>query len=324
MKIKNIKALFFLLIFLIPLYSVPADEQKNNQKIKQEARRVKLAEMRNTDFKQGKIRIVRELSAKAQLKTYLISYQSDGFTNFALWTYPKANRNFKMPVIIVNHGYIHPDKYSTERSYRRVSDLLAAGGFMVLKPDYRGHGKSEGRGNPVLDRQRYVIDVLNLIHALPSLSGADSDNIFLWGHSMGGGISLAVLEVYDNIRAASLWAPVSKPFPESIRYFVARRGKEAAKQLTEEIQRLFNKEEYAELSPINYTQWINAPLIIQHGTDDESVPYSWSQELSQALEKTGRKYQLFTYKADDHNFSRGNFNKVIQRDIKFFKEHIKE
>ena len=61
-----------------------------------------------------------------------------------------------------------------------------------------------------------AIDVLNLIAIVRAEGGqpgplatADPDNIGLWGHSMGGGISLRTLTVSRDVKAAVLYAAMS-------------------------------------------------------------------------------------------------------------------
>jgi dipeptidyl aminopeptidase/acylaminoacyl peptidase len=69
----------------------------------------------------------------------IVSYQSDGLKLFGLLTVPMgAKPAGGWPVILLNHGYIPPDEYSTEQSYAGIVAPLAAAGYIVFKPDYRG------------------------------------------------------------------------------------------------------------------------------------------------------------------------------------------
>ena len=100
----------------------------------------------------------------------------------------------------------------------------------------------------------------------------DIDNIFAYGHSMGAGIILTVLEVSDKIRAATLWAAVSNEYPENTLYFRRKRSVEA-NELLKQIKKIFKEEDFPKLSPNNYLNYIKVPVLIQHGKKDESVPY---------------------------------------------------
>jgi dipeptidyl aminopeptidase/acylaminoacyl peptidase len=226
------------------------------------------------------------------------------------------------PVIIVNHGYIPPNIYSTVNSYHLITDYYAANGFLVLKPDYRGHDKSENSDEAPYDRLNYVIDVLTLLNSILSLKEADLNNIFVYGHSMGGDITLRLIEITDKVKGATLWAPVSAAFPENFLYFVRKRDTKLADKLNEIIEYKFKKEEYGKISAIANTHYIKTPLVIHHGTLDESVPYEWSLSLTDILSRNKVNYKFYTYK-DDHNFSKGNFYIVLKKDVDFFKSLIK-
>ena len=67
------------------------------------------------------------------------------------------------------------------------------------------------------------MDILYLIEGVYSIPQADEKNIFLWGHSMGGEITLKALEISQKVKSASLWAPVSASFPENQLYFIRKR-----------------------------------------------------------------------------------------------------
>jgi predicted acyl esterase len=47
-------------------------------------------------------------------------------------------------VNIFKHGYIPPEQYRTTERYGTYVDSFAHNGHIVLKPDYRGRGNSEG------------------------------------------------------------------------------------------------------------------------------------------------------------------------------------
>lgn len=282
-----------------------------------------IEELRKRNYGNGKIEIEKDLGIKDKYKSYIISYYSDGLKLYALMNVPNIKKPLKgYPVIIVNHGYIPQDQYSTENSYKYVAGFYANNGFLVLKPDYRGHDKSQIGENIISDRLSYAIDVLNLLYLIPTLEYSDANNIFMYGHSMGGGVTLTVLEIASNIKAATLWAAVSVEFPESILYFLRKRNLEDSNKLLLEIEKIFNKDDYYKLSPINYLQYIKSPLIIQHGTKDESVPMEWSDQLEIQMKNKNILYNYIKYQNEDHNFSKSSFYKVLKADVNFFKKYI--
>lgn len=275
--------------------------------------------LRSREFSAGTLRLLNQVDARDGLEAWEFTYDSDGLENFGLIEKPagQAPEN-GWPVIILAHGYIPPDTYSTVDNYRLVTRYYAAGGFIVVKPDYRGHGQSEGPGGGPTRTIDYSIDVLNLIAGIGNIEDADTGNIFLYGHSMGGEIGLRILTVNDSLKGASLWAAVTERFPENTLYFVRKRGAEEAAQLQAQIDEQFNPEEYASLTPNNYLESIGVPMLVHHGTEDESVPYEWSVPFRERLDNAGVEYTFYEYPGENHNISK-SFYKVMDKDMEFFR-----
>jgi dienelactone hydrolase len=62
---------------------------------------------------------------------------------------------------------------------------------------------------PSLFHTGLVVDVVNLMNAIPSIPQADPSRIGMWGHSMGGGITTKILTIDPRVKAAVLYAPNS-------------------------------------------------------------------------------------------------------------------
>lgn len=277
--------------------------------------------MRKREYDGGEVKIERNLGNFGKFTSYIVSYPLDGIKIFALMNVPasiKPDNGF--PVVIVNHGYINPETYSTTSSYKTISDFYANQGFLVLKPDYRGHGNSQGSGGGGLSRIEYAVDVLNLIASIPTISQADPEKIFMYGHSMGAEVALRVLEITDKIKAATLWAPATTQFPESLLYFVRRHRPQSLPEIEAAINAYFSQADFPKLSTIENTNLIKTPLTIHHGTADSSVPFQWSVELGKKLTETNTTHTFYTYQGEDHNFTRGSWGTAANRDLELFKK----
>lgn len=275
--------------------------------------------MRKRSYPQGEIKKEKLLYETSTFSAYLTSYSSDGLKLYALVSFPKSQKPVNgFPVLIVNHGYIDPTTYSTQHSYKNTFDYFATKGFIVIKPDYRGFGQSEGDKNNPLNRLAYAIDVLTIINSLSTLPESNPNKLVLWGHSLGGDVTLRVLEITSLVKGASLWGPVSADYPESSLYFIRKNRPEELKKIEELIYRTFSPRELAQYSPSQNLDFITSPLIIHHGTADESVPYEWSLRLEKKLKQENKDHEFYSYLNEDHNFTRGSRALVLQRDIDFF------
>ena len=118
------------------------------------------------------------------------------------------------PVIIFNHGFIPPAQYRTTERYVAYVDAFARNGYIVFKSDYRGHGSSEGRAAGGYGSPDYTIDVLNAVSSIKRYQDADPNRIGMWGHSMGGSVTLRAMVVSKDIKAGVIWAGVVASYPD--------------------------------------------------------------------------------------------------------------
>ncbi|HJZ05555.1 hypothetical protein A2634_00015 [Candidatus Amesbacteria bacterium RIFCSPHIGHO2_01_FULL_48_32] len=274
----------------------------------------------------SEIKIENKVRQTSSFTSYKVSYTSDGLKQFALMNVPIGNPPASgWPVVIVNHGFIDPEIYSTENSYVNTSAYYAGVGFLVLKPDYRGHDNSEGGAEGLVSRINYAVDVLNLIAAIAKLDTADPGKVFLYGHSMGGDVALRVMEVCGTcVRAASLWAPAVADWPESFLYFSRKnqnppdpkKAERHARRL-KELQELFIEDQYSQVSTFANVNLVKVPVIIHHATADQSVPYEWGQNLSAKFEENNIDYQFYSYQGDNHDIA-ANWSTALNRDIDLF------
>ncbi|MCG8569701.1 MAG: alpha/beta hydrolase, partial [Spirochaetes bacterium] len=189
------KYLYSLIIYFLIIINIFSQSNQQTNKFS-------IDSLRNLSIPQQKLVITSNLGNKGKYQSYTVSYQVEDLTLYALLNIPlKASAINKLPVIVVNHGYIPPNQYSTINSYRLVSSYFANQGFIVLKPDYRGHDRSQtNRDLPLIERLHYPIDVLYLLNAVDSIIEADANHLFMYGHSIGGDITLKVLEATDKIK----------------------------------------------------------------------------------------------------------------------------
>jgi dipeptidyl aminopeptidase/acylaminoacyl peptidase len=249
---------------------------------------------------------------------YKFHYLSDGkkVTGVAhLPAGPEPAEGF--PVIVQFRGYIDREIYKPGDGTRHSAEVYAATGFISLAPDFLGFGGSDKPSTDVFEeRFETYTTALNLLASVRTLPMADATKIGIWGHSNGGQIALTVLEIIGKPVPATLWAPVSKPFPYSILYYTDDfddHGKALRKKLAD-FEKDYNVELY---SLTNYLDRITGPVQIHQGESDDAVPVSWSDALAKTL-----KAPYFTYPGADHDFNSA-WKTVVARDISFFTERGK-
>jgi dipeptidyl aminopeptidase/acylaminoacyl peptidase len=299
-----------------------------------------IAYMREQSYRGSDMVIEETLAPGANYNRYVAAYQSEGLKIFGLLTVPQGEPpESGWPIIVFNHGYIPPAQYRTTERYVAYQDAFARNGYIVFKPDYRGHGDSEGDASGGSRGPGYTVDVLNAVASLQRLPEADPERMGMWGHSMGGSITLRAMIVTDDIKAGVIWAGVVATYEE---IFEARPrwvggrptstpdpDATAAPDAETEGEGLFaygtfdeNPEFWASIDPISYLTDLSGPVQIHHATGDESVPVEFSERLYTRLQEAGQPAELYIYEGDDHNIS-ANFGTAAQRSVAFFDQYVK-
>lgn len=294
-----------------------------------------VAHMRAQDYPGSEITIEQTLQPGSNYKRYVVAYQSEGLKIFALMTIPNgAKPKTGFPVIVFNHGYIPPTQYKTTERYVAYVDAFAKNGYIVFRPDYRGHGESEGIAAGGYGSPDYTIDVLNAVASIKKHKDADPNRIGMWGHSMGGSITLRAMVTTKEIKAGVIWAGVVASYPD-LMYNWNRGGAPAPTPAIPSPGRRWrqdwvtiygtpeqNPEFWDSISPNAYLADLSGPLQLHHGTADTTVPLAFSETLHKQVQAVGKPVEFFSYKGDNHNLSL-NLNLALQRSVAFFNKYVK-
>ena len=308
--------------------------------------------LRQHDFQSGKVHIRSTIDDENQFYTsYLIDYPSDGLTITGVMQIPVGEGPF--PVIIMNHGFFARSVYHSGDGTDRASPYLAEHGYITIASDYRSWGESD-----IAESFFYsglVIDVINLINAIPSISKADPSRIGIWGHSMGGGVAMKVLTVLGSqdvnvetaIKAAVLYSPVSADDGDIInRWGIGCFGDTAEGEqivgcnssdvipldLPRNLQDAYrlaatDVDTLKEISPFYHLDLINAPIQVHYGTDDgkslKGTPPQWSVKLTQGLRDAGKDVELWQYAGESHSFIGQPWFDFMSRTLRFFDKYVK-
>ncbi|WP_407569183.1 alpha/beta hydrolase family protein [Deinococcus altitudinis] len=288
--------------------------------------------MRARSYPGSAFTVRQTLRAGSTYSRQVVSYQSDGLRINALLTVPTGTPpKGGWPAIVFNHGYIPPNEYRTTERYVAYQDAFARAGFVTLKSDYRGHGSSQGEAVGGYYDPGYTVDVLNAAASLRKDRRVNAARLGMWGHSMGGALTLRSMVVEPGwFRAGVIWAGVVAPYDllqngwtrgpgaEVIPRTARRRGEEVrAKYGTVEQNPAF----WRAVSPNSYLNDLAGPLQLHQGTADVEVPVTFHQALEKGLKAAGKPFTAYVYPGDNHNLSR-NLGTALSRSVAFFKAHL--
>lgn len=297
---------------------------------------LQIEQMRKKEYPGSDITIEDKLSPGSNYNQYIASYKSEGLKIYALLTVPIGDPpKGGFPTIIFNHGYIPPEQYKTTERYIAYVDGFARKGYVVFKSDYRGNGNSEGNPEGTYYSPSYTTDVLNALSSIKKYPNVNPDKIGMYGHSMGGNITLRSMVVSKDIKVGVIWGGVvatyqnmaqnwhrRSVFSPSQRELNARRpGRVSLIAQYGDFDK--NPSFWNSVSPNYYVSDISGPVQLHHGLSDEEVPPVFSQELYNQLLKAGKTAEYYTYQGADHNISGLSFTIAMNRSIAFFDKYLK-
>ena len=299
--------------------------------------------LRQHDFKGGSVHIRSILDENEKFTTYLIDYPSDGLTISGVMQIPAGEGPF--PVILMNHGFFSRSVYNSGDGTDRAAAFLAEHGYITLASDYRSWGDSDLGFS--FFYSGLVIDVINLINAIPSIEQVDPDRVGMWGHSMGGGVTTKVLTIDPRVKAAVLYSPVSADDADIIGRWgpgcfgdIAQGelivGCNSSDVIPNDLPRNMqdayrfaasDADMLREIAPFYHLEDVNVPIQIHYGTEDgkfiSGTPPQWSVKLTQGLRDAGKQVELLQYEGEGHSFIGQPWFDFMGRTLRFFDKYVK-
>lgn len=284
------------------------------------------------EYNQGQINLEKEYTPPSmyyepidEVKTWLFSYQSDGKKVSGMANIPDScTENNPCPVVVMLRGYVDNEIYFTGIGTHKAAGIFAKNGFITLAPDFLGFGESDYPDKDVL-KARFTrpITVLNLLSSVSQWPKAKGKKQFLWGHSNGGQIALSVLEITEQKIPTTLWAPVTKGFPQCITHYMDNYEDldKAGKKLFDQINDYQQNYSAEKVSIDQYWDKINAPIQLHQGGLDQWVPVKWPEEFVNQMRLRGKNVSYYYYPESDHNLKQ-DWEKVVERDLSFFKKNL--
>lgn len=224
-----------------------------------------------------------------------MSYKApDGVTVPAYLTLPPGKDAKNLPAVVLPHG---GPSSRDEWGFDWLSQFLAARGYAVIQPEYRG---SAGFGDKWLMDNGFkswrtsIGDVDSAARYLASSGIADPNRIAILGWSYGGYAALQAAATEPSLyKAVVAIAPVTD---------LAMLKEEAQDYTNADIVAKFvgSGPQLAEGSPLHHAADIKVPVLLVHGTMDSNVGYAESAKMEAALHGAGKQSELLTFQGLDH------------------------
>lgn len=232
-----------------------------------------------------------------------------------------------LPAVVWAHGGgIRQNRYGWHplRAYAifyGFHQYLLERGYVVVAVDYRGsigYGRSFRQGHYGDLGGADLDDMLGAVRYLRRIDEVEVGRIGIWGISYGGFLTLQALvqapTAFDagiDIAGVADWADWSVD-PGGL-WIDGRMGPVDA-----------NVDAFRHSSPIHFADRLSRPLLILHGTADRNVPVLQSFELTDALVRAGKPFDVTIYPGEDHTFVRARtWRDAFRRIERFFDQHLR-
>jgi dipeptidyl aminopeptidase/acylaminoacyl peptidase len=197
---------------------------------------------------------------------------------------------------------------------------------VALHVDYRNHARSDNDPkNDVSMRLGYAEDVIGAALAVKAsqFSYIDENKVALLGRSMGGGVAFQALVLQPGIfDAAITYASTSTLAADNFNKW-QRNDYPIGDQILDEYGApKDNPIAWQNMSSRYYFSRITEPVLMIHGTKDESCDISWARATNNALEKSGVDVTYVEYPGAPH-YMFGEWNDSIRQVDRFLKRNLR-
>lgn len=178
---------------------------------------------------------------------------------FELWL--PANGDGPWPGVVVLHG-----AGSRKENHADFARAASGYGWAALTFDQRGHGESDDEMSPAA-----FADVGRMARLLAESDGVDPGRICVRGSSMGGFLAIHAAATSDSIRGAVAICPAAE---DGLRRAL-RRGELEMRADADSLDAWLGEHDVRDAVELMGAK----PLMLIHARGDETIPYTWSQEL---------------------------------------------
>lgn len=266
----------------------------------------------------------RGIDPKQMAERRPITYPArDGRVIHGYLTVPRGDPAKGLPMVLLPHGGPFGIRDSWE--WDAEAQWLAANGYAVLQPNFRGSG-GYGRDHLLGGQQRWdsvmIDDLVDGTRWAIEQGVADADRIGVFGASYGGYAALmSALREPALYRCVVDYAGVSdlKALSEDSDIANTRAGRSF-------IDRFIGSSSarLKAASPLTLIDRLKAPVFIVHGEEDARVPFAQAKALRKALDQRKLPYEWLTKKGEGHGFSKPeNREEFLIKLVAFLDRHLK-
>lgn len=201
----------------------------------------------------------------------------------------------RLPAVVMVHGGFHE---RLDTSWFHLIDAVVSQGYVVIFPEYRG---SRGYGDAIYQNDYGITDVADTVAAgrfIATRPYVDPARLGILGQSRGGMVTLLAIEREPKLFQAAVDIVGLTDFVAYMSYKPDYRRKEVAETNPSFGGKLPNENlpAYINVSPINFVDKIETPLLVLATAGDKIAPFTLhTGRLLDALKANGKTYEAKIY-----------------------------
>jgi dipeptidyl-peptidase-4 len=227
----------------------------------------------------------------------------------------------RIPLIVVTYGgpgiQIVNNKYNT--GYSLISNVFCDFGFAVASLDNRGTANRGTEFESVLKHgfgTTEASDNMNMIEFLmEKYQFLDKDNIFVYGHSYGGFLSITMLARYSHIVNSVISVSAVYDWMDYVKYYRDRFLQDNDAIIRSSLENIIDS---------NYVPMGDDRMLVMHGVKDKNVLFINFEKLIKKLDDKNISYKKIVYPEDGHTFSFLSLKKKLFDTIEFILQKYKK
>ncbi|KAI5591695.1 hypothetical protein POPTR_004G112300v4 [Populus trichocarpa] len=180
---------------------------------------------------------------------------------------------FKNPAASLTVLYSHGNAADLGQMYDLFCELSLHLRVNLMGYDYSGYGQSTGKPT----EQNTYVDIEAAYRCLEEKYGVKEEDVILYGQSVGSGPTLDLATRLPKLRAVVLHSPIASGL-----------------RVIYPVKRTYWFDIYKNIDKIPF---INCPVLVIHGTDDDVVSWSHGKQL---WERCKEKYEPLWVKGGNH------------------------
>jgi dipeptidyl aminopeptidase/acylaminoacyl peptidase len=211
----------------------------------------------------------------------------------------------KLPLVLMPHG--GPEARDS-LTFDPWVQFLVARGYAVFQPNFRG---SDGFGQKFAESgygewgRKMQDDLTDGVKALVNLGQVDPARVCIVGASYGGYAALAGAALTPDVYKCAVAIAGISDLDDFIGWRKRNYGSDS-NGYTYWLKAIGDPDKdearLREVSPLAQADKIRIPVLLIHGDEDFVVPIAQSKAMKKALDKSGRKTELITLKAEGHSY----------------------